>query len=212
MTSTAAKPPLVNKETDFGLPRRLFTAWIPNTGPREIRRAMTTGERSLVEARAAELRAGLSSFLPGEEATVNAHLAGMLGGFRFPVSQGAIHILRGVLREFPLWAIVQACNDVATNQIPMDRDSAPSDRKMHEVVTGIVANYRSTLRVVEALLAAPVEASSPPAYEGPYSGPAHDATARKFIPASELGDGKHAERVAADLAARKSRQQTSSAA
>src|SRR4051794_36508931 len=81
LRTTAQAPEHLDRICDAELPR-LFSAWIPDFGPREIVRALTNTERRMVEVRAEALRIGTGGYLDHERDAVTADLAAMLGGFR----------------------------------------------------------------------------------------------------------------------------------
>jgi hypothetical protein len=150
-----------------------------------------------------------------EIAAVEAELAAMLSGFRANRQQGEdgeamVEVTRRVLREFPAWAISRACLLIATNQAEvdgkrLDRRFAPNDTEIHAVVSAVVKMRREALASAQALLGAPVASKPEPA------GPRliqHDWHVFDWHKFTRIGDGKHAQRVAADLAARKARRET----
>jgi hypothetical protein len=178
------------------LPRRLFAAIVLDGRDREIVRALTEEERGKLTARAAELRAGLTPFSEADTNKVDAAIGAMFSGFRAMRQEGEnveaqVDITRFVLREFPRWAIEEGCLKIAQGKAGLDRRYAPNDTQIHEVIAWIVRPYAEKARVVHALLAAPVERR----IERPSPLPAK--------PPEPPGDGNHAARVLADIAARK---------
>lgn len=217
--STSNAPRYFDRRCDVEL-QRLFSAWIPDDGARAVRRALTGEERGALMARERELAGALHPYLPGERDAVEAQLAGMFTGFRSMRQQGEdaegiVATTAAVLQPFPVWAIAKACMKIARREAGLDPRFAPNDTEIFGVVDAIVKDYRKTLATVEALLIAPVEGepralpAPPPIDPGELdamrlrlqgkltSGPAFE----KREP-----DGKHAERVAADLAARRKRE------
>lgn len=210
--TTTEEPALFDQTCDLELPR-LLSAWIPDYGPREIRRALTLAERAKIECRAMTLRLSLTGYLESERNAVDSDIAAMFGGFRAMRQQGddaeaTVAATAGVLRGFPAWAIRQGCLKIARNQAGLDRRYAPNDTEVFSVVDEIVKDYRKRLAVAEALLAAPVMPPSLPPPVIPKAstlqpiGPEPNA---KLVPDS-VNDGKHAARVAADLARRRAQQ------
>jgi hypothetical protein len=59
-----------------------------------------------------------------------------------------------VLREFPLWAIEQACLEIARGKAGLDRRFAPNDAEIAAVVADIVAIHRIHLKDVRGLIRA----------------------------------------------------------
>jgi hypothetical protein len=207
---STSKPPALVGPGDELAP--LLSPWIPAHGDREIRRALTTDERGLVAVRSAALRAGLTGYAAAEHAAVKAQIAAMLGGFRSMRQQDddaerLVEVTAGVLREFPLWAITRGCLKIARNRAGLDRRFAPNDAEIFGVVSEEVRSYRRTLVTAEALLIARVEA--PPAPK--LTREEIEAKLGRPLPVGRVdkpksqplpGDGKHAARVAADLASR----------
>lgn len=213
--STAKAPTYFDRYVEIELPK-LFSAWIPNAGPRGIRRALSDTERQAVEARADELRGALHGYLDSERDAVEAAIAAMLGGFRSmkqdgESAEGIVIVSAGVLRPFPLWAIEKGCLKIARGDTDLDRRFAPNDTEIYAVIDVIVKEYQKALATVEALLRAPVEIpcalpSPPPVTESDIENrlaligrPLSTGTALE----KRTVDGKHAERVAADLERRR---------
>jgi hypothetical protein len=208
--STTRAPVYFDRQTDIDLPQ-LYSAWKPDNGPREIRRALTGTERQMLTVRANELRAALHPYLPDERNDVEASIAAMLGGFRSmrqegDSAEGIVVVLAGVLRRFPAWAIAKGCMKISRNDAGLDPRFAPNDTEIHRVVDNIVREHRQTLERVEGLLVAPVEVRNalPKPAERPHSD-IRPSGAEPFAPLIDRKppDGKHAARVAADLAARR---------
>ena len=194
-------PVKFDQETDFEIPRRVFSAFKPTVGPRELRRELRPDEREVLIARAAALEVALRPFDPdNERAVVTSSISAMLGGFRSMRQQGedaasVVAVTRAVLRDFPAWAISQACMKIARHETKIDPRFAPNDSEIIDVVRSIVASYQENLEQARALLAAPVEVQV--RRERPTNNP----------PTVPAGDGKHGQRVAVDLAERKSKRE-----
>lgn len=208
-------PALFDPECDRVIPDRVFSGWVPSDGPRAIVRHLRPAERAKVEARAIALRNAVTAHHVSENRKVRAELAAMLGGFRAMRQQGddalaMIEVTARVVREFPLWAIAKGCMEIAQNKASLDPRWPPNDDQVYAVVTGIVALYRKHLKIAEALLVAPLEEQDPPrparADVEATLGRSVTTPAKPDQPAPEAPhDGKHAQRVMADLAARKAR-------
>lgn len=211
-------PAWLNRETDIDMPNTLFSAWHSAFEPRQIRRALTVAERGKLEARSAALSDGLLPFSRDQEGLVDAEIAAMFNGFR-SMRQGdnvalTVEVTRRVLREFPLWAIAEGCLSIAQRRAvtnpPMDARFPPNDGQIYEIVAGVVSRYRKALNTVNALLTATVEEPAPANYElrdgieYPQSRKAADLGSLNDFPPP---DGKHAQRVMADLAARKAQRE-----
>lgn len=213
------RPKVLDREADIDLPRKLWENWIPANGKRAIVRAFTDAERGCVQRRHAELTHGLEPFLPQQRDRIRAPVHAMLGGFRSLRESGedaetAVEVLLAVLRDFPAWAIEEACIRIARRDIdidpPLDRRWAPSDSQIYAVVSAIVQPFRKALATAQALLDAPV--ALPPAprpsraeIETTLGRAVSDRSAVVTAPPvpAEIGDGKHAQRVMEDLRRRK---------
>jgi hypothetical protein len=190
--------------------RRLFSAVKLDDHPHAIVRELTQAERRALTDRATELRAALWGYVSGERDEVEASIAAMFGGFRSmrqegDAAEGLVTVTAAVLRDFPAWAIAKGCLKIAQNQAGLDRRWPPNDTEIHDVVAEIVREYRKTLEIVEALLLAPVEDREP--LPAPTIAP-NDVRPTGMEPNAPLVerkpvDGRHAARVAADIAARK---------
>lgn len=218
------RPKLLDREADHDLPRKLWENWIPANGKRAIVRAFTDAELAAVQRRHTELSRGLEPFLPQQRDRIRAPLHAMLGGFRSLRESGqdaetAVEVLLAVLRDFPAWAIEEACIRIARHDIdidpPLDRRWAPSDSQIYAVVTAIVQPFRKALATAQALLDAPV--ALPPAprpsraeIEAKLGRGVNDRAASAAAVPTEIGDGKHAQRVMEDLKRRKALAEASS--
>jgi hypothetical protein len=187
------------------IPRRLFVAWIPDDGPREIRRVLTADERWLLEARATALQDALRPFSENERNMVRLTVSTLLGGYRAMRHhgedvEGAVEVTLAVLRNFPAWAITRGCAKIARDGIVRDgvseRRWAPNDAEISGIVGGIVREYQGHMRQAFALLTAPVEKPTPP---------------RPNLPAAPrprpVRDG-YAQRVMADIEARRAKKES----
>lgn len=207
-------PVLCDRECDLTIPGKLFSAWIPDRGHREVRRELTAEERTKVQGRAEALQSALVPYTAEEKRRVSAQIAAMLNGFRAMRHQRGEHveatveILCAVLREFPSWAIAKACMKIARNDAGLGHDYAPNDSEVHSVVQAVLLPYEKAMRTAEALLVAPVERPLPaPAKVG--APPKDSSIAAWFAARADIApldashDGKHAQRVMAEIAARK---------
>jgi hypothetical protein len=159
-------PVRLDRECDIELPRQLFAAWIPDTGPRAVMRALSAEERAKIEARATALEDALKPFTRNDEHAVRASINGLFGGYRAMRQQGqdaraVVDVTMAVLREFPAWAIAQALRKVVCGETKLDRRFAPNDTEIFDVVAGVVRLYRENLRQAKALRDAPVDEPPP---------------------------------------------------
>ena len=201
-------PVRFDRDVDFEIPRRLI-CWRPDHGSVEIRRLMRPDERAAVEARSAALELALRPFEPEQIADIEASIGAMFAGFRSMRQQGeaaadVVTITRAVLREFPAWAITAACLKIARHETRCDPRFAPNDAEIVDVVAGLIKQYREARDAAVLLLDSVVADIA-------------DTRSRSSIraanaPAVPISDGKHTQRVAADLKARKARNEEAEAA
>lgn len=202
-----SKPPTtVDRHCDVVLPARLFSAWVPAGGAREIVRPLADAERNALQARADELRDAMTPCQAHQHAAAESAIAAMLSGFRVMRQKGedveaTVRISRHILRDFPLWAILRGCLLIAQNSAGLDPRWAPNDAELCGVVREVVRFHRAALDRCEALLCAPVENSEP---ARPTPEEIQEQIARLELPARPREwDGNHMARVLADLEARK---------
>jgi hypothetical protein len=145
-------PEITNPQTDIELPR-LWSAWVPVSGARTIRRSLTDNERAALVARRDALLPFVSGYLDEERDQIAVSIGGMFGGYRSmrQDDRAAAAIIAGTLnlvREFPAWAIVKACDSIRRNGIwkpatmKYDRTWPPNDAE-------IIAAVRDELRLIE---------------------------------------------------------------
>lgn len=165
---TVDQLPIRNYLTDVDLPRRLWSAWAPADGAREIVRALAPEERRALEARRDELAPGLDGYRGDAEVDrVAVAIGDMFGGFtsmrqRDDDAVGKVDSVMRLLRDFPAWAIEKACDGIRRNGVWRDgRYDArwpPNDSEIVAAVrdaTRLIADqYEGAVR----LLSAPVEA------------------------------------------------------
>jgi hypothetical protein len=214
-------PVWVDKETDIEIPRAIFENWIPVHGPRAIVRALTPTEHAKVDSRAVALENALKPFGDEDRHAVRASINGLFSGFRSMRQQGddaraVVDVTVAVLREFPAWAITQACGRIVRGDTELDRRFAPNDTELYDVVASIVKMYRDAHKTAVALLSAPIAAPlpTPTAKSRPSADEIEAKLGRPLIgrpPSGQMasvplpGDGNHAKRIAEDLARRRAR-------
>lgn len=163
--------------------------------------------------RAAELDCGLTPFQRHESDSVRAALHAMLGGFRSlrakdDNAEASVEVLLCVLRDFPAWAIDEACMKIARRQAGLDPRWAPNDSEIHAVVSDVVSIFHRTRDRVKALLIAPIEEAPAPPRR-----PQQDSHVWRWRHHQRRIDGQYAKRVMADLERRKlAREQNQTAA
>ncbi len=123
-----------------------------------------------------------------------------------------VHVLLVVLRDFPAWAIKEACRRIVMNEAGLDGEWPPNDIQVHAVVANVVKPYREALNKVTALLEAPIEPPEPPRLsraeiEAKLGRPllSMPPEAKAIADPPEPYDGKHMQRVEAELVARRAR-------
>ena len=224
-------PALCNPETDLAIPQRVWSGWAPSVGRREIVRALRPDERHALQARAAELKPALQPYArPLEDDRVAQAVADMFSGFPSMRHSGEDAVGRvdsamRALSKFPAWAIEQGCRSIQQNGYEtiqndiakIERHWPPSDPEICRAVATIEKIYRAALVNSEALLAAPIEQTEDelrPTREEIEAKLGRPLEPRKPVinPEPEPHhDGKHAQRVLADLEARRARHQESAA-
>jgi hypothetical protein len=162
---------------------------------------MRPDESAGLQARSAALEIVIKPYEDFERAEIEASIAGMLSGFRsMRHSEGdaatTVAITRAVLRDFPAWAIKLGCMKIARRETGCDPRFAPNDAEIAEVVRSLVKPYREAFDATMLLISAVVQ---------PVQTRQRSSIRETQQPAPSLSDGKHAERIAADLAARKAR-------
>lgn len=200
-TDSDGLPIVYDRAIDLELPKKVFSHWIPTVGPRAKIRELTAEERSSLEIRAASLEVCLTPFRKGDP-DVEAAIYGMFGGFRAMRARGedalaTLEVVTAILAEFPAWAIIKACLKIAKTNL----NWALNDGQIYAEVKEIVRLYKFHHDQAHALLDAPVEAPPKPIPVGSRQTAAEPTEDPVRVP----GDGKHFDRIKADLEARKAR-------
>ena len=203
-------PVRLDRECDVELPRQLFAGWFPDTGPRAIVRALSAHERAKVEARATALEDALKPFTRNDEHAIRADINGLFSGYRVmrqldEDARAVVDVTMAVLREFPVWAIAQACRKIVCGEAKLDRRFAPNDTEIFDIAAGVVQPYRQNLRQAKALLDAPVDEPPRrgPSGRGEPIRPWREKAPQR--PQFEPMTKSRREALMADLAARKAR-------
>lgn len=218
---SAQLPAPYDMECDVEIPRRVFSAWVPSVGPREIIRPLSLTERAKLENRSVALRNALAPYQPNERNAIGKAISAMLGGYRSMRQEdtsalATVESITRFLAEFPPWAIERGCLLIRCGETvvdpPLNPAFPPNDNQIRAVVKGIVRDYQKSLAIADALLSAAVERRDEqqgPAradIEAKLGRPVGPPPEKQNEPAPEAPhDGKHAQRVMADLAARKAR-------
>lgn len=158
-----AKKPSPDRLCDVTLPRLI--CWRPDSGPYGLVRELSASERSQIEARRNVLEAGLRPFGASEKPDLEAALGAMFSGFRMRQQGKAvtatIEITLAVLREFPAWAISEACLQIARGGSDLDDHWPPTDAEIYGVCEDLVMDWRRAQRTTIELLRAEVASREP---------------------------------------------------
>lgn len=210
----AKPPPLDDPECDRIIPDRLVS-FRSAIGAWELRRAISDDEYAKVYGRLIAIECALVPFSLADRDRVDLALNALLMGFRNQRRQGedadtaTVGVLRVVLRDYPAWAIEETWLRIARQESWLDPHWVPSDAEIAAVAKEVVTPYRARRGAIKALLAAKVALPEPPhptlaEIEAKLGRPVSKMTAAKEVPDPPPShDGKHAERVEADLAARR---------
>ena len=141
--------------------KRKLIVWSPSDGSTaELCRALTPDERSNLQARADALEGALAPHSEDDRERINSALTAMFAGFRQMRQSGddmeaTITITRAVLRDFPPWAIEQACLKIARHEIAgLDPCWPPSDAQIVEAVKATVKLRKQALDDARLVLSA----------------------------------------------------------
>jgi hypothetical protein len=211
-------PALFVPAVDRGIPDRVVMFWENGgvgLGTPLLRRRLTDVEKSALEQRASELRNALVPWPESSRDMLLEELSGMLGAWpsmqrldeETAMCMAAAYLW--TVRERPHWAIIKACEMVRAGTAGLNPVYCPSEPEFNIIIGRRVAPYADALRRTQALIDAKVEASAPrkltrEEIEAKLGRPLGEAAPEPAkAPASRVGDGRHAERAMADLAARK---------
>lgn len=162
-------PKILNRSTDVDVPLSAWSSWIPDVGPRCLRRALTDEERESLTRRMNELAPAVAPFGRTEAPHVALALTDMYGGYPSMRQSGGeaearVTSLMRLLASFPAWAIQKACRDIQMNGVwrdgKFDRQWAPSDSEIIDAVQKETSLYTGVHRSAAALLSATVEDQS----------------------------------------------------
>lgn len=205
---------------DEKIPRLVWSAWIPDVGERQIARPLRDDERTILIQRRNALELAMAPYVrPEQNDEVAAVISDMFSGYSSmrhsgEDAVGRVMCVMDLLREFPAWAIKQACASIHRNGFErvqwIDRDKTtriekiwpPTDAEIVECVERTVRLRRQALKSACALLEAQVELPAPP-IERPSKAEIEVSLGRSIDPPSKIPDTDYAKRVAEDLAARK---------
>ena len=129
-------PPVVNRVTDLTIPNAVFSSWTETGKARQIRRALTDDERTLLETRRREVEPALLPFSDKAVDHVVEALLDMYGGYRNmrggeDDAAARVDAAARLLAEFPAWAIQKACFSIRRHGVwregKFDRQWPPND-------------------------------------------------------------------------------------
>ena len=162
----SSMPAVIDREADVEIPRA-WSSWRPANGPRHLRRALTAEERAALEKRRDELAPWVAGYEGDRERDqVALAVADMFGAYRSArhVNEDAVGLIDSVcrlLRDFPVWAIVKACNSIQQFGVwrngAFDRQWPPSDPEIMSEVREKLRLYGDQYRSAVDLLNAEVE-------------------------------------------------------
>lgn len=211
-------PAVTNLETDRDIPDRVVGFWQGFARESEplLRRELTVAERSSLEARLAELQAALAPYPEASKRRLCEVVSGALGAF--PAMQrhspeAAISITASYLwtmRGRPHWAIEKVCEQIRSGRTNLNLSFCPSEPEFNQLVGKQVQPYAERLALIQKLLNAKTWGPEPERLTRAEIAEivGRDFTDRPaFLPQPPAGDGKHAQRVLADIEARKSARQ-----
>ena len=156
----APAKPAADELCDVRLPG--LVCWKPDKGPCEIVRPLSDQERGRLQGRAIDLETALIPYGDEERRRLKGTVGVMFGGFRNMRQQGedaesTVDVILAVLREFPAWAIEQACLSISRHEIRhLNPNFPPNDGQIHDIVAAIVAPYRGKLRAAVEVLNATI--------------------------------------------------------
>jgi hypothetical protein len=132
-----------------------------------LRRHLTADERGALEKRRDEVAPALESYSDRDVDRITLAMTDMFGGFPSLRMRddnavvGRVDAVRRILREFPAWAIIKACNKIQMNGVwrdgAFDRQWPPSDPEIVAAVREESRIYGDSYNSAVALLAASVE-------------------------------------------------------
>lgn len=213
ITTRTSLPADFDQAVDRDLPDRLVGFWHgtgDDHGVLELRRALTEPERTQIEKRIEDLRNALA---PAPQSGNRALLAEITRMFMAFPQLGALDQQAGsamaisyltTVRNFPHWAIAEACERVRTGKAGLNPNFCPPEPAFSTVVARAVENYRRRLYDAEHLLNAklmppPRPPVSVAELEARLGRPIGDRPQAAIPPVIEEGDKGHAVRVAAAL-------------
>lgn len=163
-----APPPILNRPADVDIPRQTWSGWKPTGGiARQLRRALTEEERSLLKARINELDPWVQGYHETELDEVALSMLDMFGSFP-SMRQGGedaaarVDSVRITLRGFPAWAIVNVGKKIKQRGYlksdgQVEKHWPPSDPEIVDAVFIETEIYKAAHRTACQLLIAEVE-------------------------------------------------------
>lgn len=223
ITRSENLPAVFDREADRTIPDRVL-AWVGSDGVAELRRPLTAAERQIVERRVGLLRRVLAPSPKAERNRLEGEMSLMLGGFTVmqKIAEVAARDLVAqylqLSRDQPFWAIVEACRMVRSGKAGLPVQYCPNELEFNTIIRRLVSDYERRLIAAQRLLDARVQPPPAPkltreeieAKLGRAFGAR--ASSEPQAPPVSPGDGRHAERVLADLAARQDRCATAATA
>lgn len=159
-------PPIMNRAADIAIPNGAWSHWTPESGARELRRALTAEERGMLEARASQLKPALHPYCPADVDAVALAIADVFGSYtsmRQTDGEAAARIdsCCRALEFFPAWAIIKVCGAIQSRGVlrdgKYDRRWPPNDSEIIQAIEEELRHYIRCYRSAVALLSASVE-------------------------------------------------------
>jgi hypothetical protein len=198
-------PARFDREADREIERRVVCAYDVNGNHPELRRALTVDERSTLERRAVELQRATASPPESTKRKLTDALLGILPqGLDEETSFGIAAAYFETVGKYPPWAIVEACLRIRRGEAKSEPGQT-LEQTLNITIRDLVASFSKQLDRTQQLLAAPV-AALPARRPTQAEIEAKLGRSLGYPPSGRLasippspGDGKYAQRVAADL-------------
>jgi hypothetical protein len=208
-----------HREADRNIPDRIL-AWTGSNGVAELRRPLTDDERGTLARRVSELLSALAPWPKQSGDELKGEISLMLNvpanrGLDERAAMGFVLQYLQLCRNRPHWAIVKVCRNVRLGKAGLSPAYCPTEAEFNRLIDQEVAAFERALRRGRAILEAKALPSDPPkptqaeieAKLGRTISGAEEKES-EARPSADAGDGNHAARVMAELAARKARRES----
>jgi hypothetical protein len=190
------------------------------SGTPVLRRPFSTSEQSALERRVRELQCAVAPFENKNRDEVLHAINAMLGAFMMmqrydqPTALGvaAGYLWTAQQQKRPTRAIIKTCEMVRFGSAGLNPKYPPNEPEWSILIGQLVEPYISALRRTERLMTSKIAAPLPPKLtreeiEAKLGHPLGTPSSEAKAPPVPVGDGKHTQRVFAELAARKARRE-----